>query len=77
MASSDLADGAERVDLLVHEGAPDRELAQDTNATLAEPVELVDLPSPLDTKAAIAAAELIVSSRFHGLVSALSNAVPA
>ncbi|HEX8484906.1 polysaccharide pyruvyl transferase family protein, partial [Sphingomonas sp.] len=65
------------VDLLVHEGAPDRELAQEINATLAEPVELVDLPSPLDTKAAIAAAELIVSSRFHGLVSALSNAVPA
>jgi colanic acid/amylovoran biosynthesis protein len=65
------------VDLLVHEGAPDRELAEEINAALSKPVELVDLPSPLDTKAAIASAELIVSSRFHGLVSALSNAVPA
>jgi colanic acid/amylovoran biosynthesis protein len=63
--------------LLVHEGAPDRQLAAEVNAALATAVEVIDLPSPVDTKAVIAAAEMIVTSRFHGLVSALSSGVPA
>jgi colanic acid/amylovoran biosynthesis protein len=72
-----LAAGGRPVSLLVHEGAPDRVLAAEANALLDTPVEVVDLPSPVDTKAVIAAAEMIVTSRFHGLVSALSSGVPA
>jgi polysaccharide pyruvyl transferase WcaK-like protein len=63
--------------ILVHEGAKDRALAVELNARLAGPAELVDEPSALVTKAVISVAELSVSSRFHGLVSGLSAAVPS
>lgn len=63
--------------ILVHEGIKDQELAAEINASAAEKMEVVDVPSPLDTKALIAASNLIVSSRFHGLVSALAAGVPA
>lgn len=63
--------------LLIHEGVGDRRIAAELNALLDRPVPLIDEPSPLVTKAVIGAAELIVSSRFHGLVSALSAGVPA
>lgn len=63
--------------LVVHEGEKDRRLADELNALLDFPLRVVDLPSPLDTKAVIGAAELIISSRFHGLVSALAAGVPA
>lgn len=63
--------------ILVHEGEKDRRLADELNAMLDTPLTVIDLPSPLDTKAVIGAAELIVSSRFHGLVSALAAGVPA
>jgi colanic acid/amylovoran biosynthesis protein len=63
--------------LLVHEGAGDRRLAMELNALLSRPVEVIDEPSPLVTKAVIGAAHATVSSRYHGLVSALSAAVPS
>lgn len=65
------------VALLVHEGAKDLALAEEVNASLSDAVDIVNAPSPLDTKAIIAAADLLVSSRFHGLVSALANGVPS
>ena len=77
LAVETLAAGGHVAHLLVHEGAPDRALAAEVNARLARPATIVDLPSPVDTKAVIAAAELVVTSRFHGLVSALSSGVPA
>lgn len=63
--------------LLVHEGAGDRRLAVELNALLSRPVDVIDEPSPLVTKAVIGAAYATVSSRYHGLVSALSAAVPS
>ena len=64
--------------ILVHEGVADRKLADEVNARLgAEAIAVVDEGSTLATKAIIASADLIVSSRFHGLVSALSSGVPA
>lgn len=63
--------------LLVHEGVGDRALARDLNATLAEPVDVLDEPSALVTKAIIGAAYATVSSRFHGLISAVSSGVPS
>lgn len=63
--------------LLVHEGAGDRRLAAELNALLSRRIDVIDEPSPLVTKAVIGAAHATVSSRFHGLVSALSAAVPS
>ena len=67
---------------LVHEGAGDRALAEAANAALAgraagPPCEILFSPDPVRTKAIIAAASGVVSSRFHGLVSALSSLTPA
>jgi len=72
-----IARSGRTVDLLIHEGPKDRALADEINAALPEPIAVIDAASPLETKAIIASADLIVSSRFHGLVSALSNAVPS
>jgi len=66
-----------RVVLLVHEGAGDIQLAEKLNRRLSEPLEIINEHSPLVTKAVIGRAALTVSSRFHGLVSALSAAVPS
>ena len=63
--------------ILVHEGAGDRQLAEEVNAVAKRKHLVVDEPSPMVTKAVIAAADLVVSSRFHGLVSALAAGVPA
>ena len=62
--------------ILLHEGANDRRIVDEIKAVVGD-VEVVDLPDALDTKAAIGQSRLIVSSRFHGLVSALSAGVPA
>jgi len=72
-----LARDGGRVQFLIHEGVGDRQLAEEVNASLAAPVPILDETSPLTTKAIIAAAHVVVSSRFHGLVSALSAGVPA
>ena len=63
--------------ILLHEGANDRTIAADLNDGLARPVEIVEFDDALDTKAVISQAYAIASSRFHGLVSALSAGVPA
>lgn len=66
-----------KVMLLVHEGIGDRALARDLNGVLSEPIDILDEPSPLVTKAVIGAAHATVSSRFHGLISAVSSGVPS
>ena len=63
--------------VVVHEGSQDRMFADQINARLTTPLRVVDESSVLITKALIAAADLIVSSRFHGLVSALAAGVPS
>jgi hypothetical protein len=70
------ADGRDPV-ILIHEGRGDRAIAEALNSNLSRPLEVVDIPSALTTKAVIGASDLVVSSRFHGLVSALSNGVPS
>lgn len=65
------------VSILLHEGRRDRVIADAINDELATKLPIVNAASALDTKAIIANADLIVSSRFHGLVSALSNGVPS
>lgn len=63
--------------VLVHEGSQDRGLADELNTLLERPAEVVEEPSALVTKAIISVAEIAVSSRYHGLVSALSSSVPS
>lgn len=65
------------VAILVHEGEQDLGLAQVIQTKMAVPVPIVVPRSALETKALISTADLIISSRFHGLVSALSSGVPA
>jgi colanic acid/amylovoran biosynthesis protein len=65
-----------RAVMLVHEGDGDRHIAGAVNASLNEKAQIIDEASPLDLKAVIGAADVVVSSRFHGLVSALSAGVP-
>lgn len=72
-----LAETGREVLIVVHEGARDRALAEALNAELPRPIEIIDEPSALHTKALIAASDIVVSSRFHGLVSALAGGVPA
>lgn len=62
--------------LLNHEGERDRAVINAINAALVTPVEVVDPKDPLKIKAVIKNAEVVISSRFHGLVSALSQGVP-
>ena len=63
--------------LLVHEGAGDLAIAHKVNALLAAPVPVVSDLTALETKALIAKAAALVSSRFHGLVSGLAAGVPS
>lgn len=63
--------------LLVHEGKKDLELAQKINTLLDASVPVYQYPDAKDIKGIISTAQFVISSRFHGLVSALSQGVPA
>lgn len=62
--------------LLNHEGADDGELARKIQTVSEMPVEVVDGLNALEVKGLISTAYLVVSSRFHGVVSALNSCVP-
>lgn len=62
--------------LLNHEGAQDLVICQQINTRLSQPLEIVVEPHPEKVKGYIKEAQLIVCSRFHGCVSALSQAIP-
>jgi colanic acid/amylovoran biosynthesis protein len=63
--------------LLLHEGERDVELAGRIREGLGEPIRVVQRADPLELKAIIGACDFVVGSRYHGLVSALSQGVPA
>lgn len=77
MATKRMQDASHRPFILVHEGEPDRRLAQELNEVLKVPLDVIDEPSALVTKAVIGVCALSVSSRFHGLVSGVAAAVPS
>lgn len=62
---------------LIHEGADDRALIEQLNRRVSPQVEILEVESAIHTKAVISRAQLIIASRFHGIVSALSSGVPA
>jgi colanic acid/amylovoran biosynthesis protein len=62
--------------LLVHEGADDERLAREISAASGG-IPVVKEDDPLKLKGMLGASRAVVASRFHALVSALSQGVPA
>ncbi len=59
--------------ILIHEGSADMSIAR----SLGSAVEIIALEDPMQTKAVLANSKAVISSRYHGLVSALSSGVPS
>ncbi|MAG66514.1 MAG: hypothetical protein CMK74_11685 [Pseudomonadales bacterium] len=75
-----LLESGHKVVILNHEGLRDEKLAKDITATInsaTSEIETLSIDDPLETKYVLSRAKCIVSSRFHGLVSALSSGVPS
>jgi colanic acid/amylovoran biosynthesis protein len=63
--------------ILLHERKHDEKLASRIQGESPTPVNAVYEPDPLRIKGIISTCSFVVSSRFHGLVNALSQGVPA
>lgn len=62
--------------LLIHEGQGDAALANKIKTLVGIDLPIVQPSNAEQVKQAIGASKLVVSSRFHGLVSALSQKIP-
>lgn len=62
---------------LIHEGERDLFLAQDVNKKYTLNVDIIKEEDPLLVKGIIGQVKGLVTSRFHGLVSGLSQSVPS
>lgn len=63
--------------LLNHEGIKDEELAHKCKERIGGGIEVVTGLNALEVKGLISSAYLVVTSRFHGLASALNSGVPS
>lgn len=63
--------------LLNHEGVADEELAYRCKESIGNEIMVVTGLNALEVKGLIASAYIVVTSRFHGLASALNSCVPA
>jgi colanic acid/amylovoran biosynthesis protein len=61
---------------LIHEGDKDLKLAEEVNGLFNLDVPILKEDNPLHVKGLIGNSVAVVTSRFHGLVSALAQAVP-
>ena len=61
---------------LIHEGMKDQQLAEDVNKRFSKSIKIIKEDDPLKVKGIIGACKGVITSRFHGLVSALSQGVP-
>jgi colanic acid/amylovoran biosynthesis protein len=62
--------------LLNHEGKGDEQLAYECKNRIGDDIEVVTGLNALEVKGMIASAYVVVTSRFHGLASALNSCVP-
>lgn len=62
--------------LLNHEGKRDEKLAYECKQKIGDGIEVVTGLNALEVKGMIASAYVVVTSRFHGLASALNSCVP-
>lgn len=63
--------------ILNHEGKGDEELAYQCSDKFNSKIEVVSGLNALDTKGLISSAYVVITSRFHGLASALNSCVPS
>lgn len=63
--------------LLNHEGKQDENLALKCKRSLGDSIEVVTDLNGLEVKGLISTAYMVVTSRFHGLASALNSCVPS
>jgi polysaccharide pyruvyl transferase WcaK-like protein len=61
---------------LIHESEMDRIIALKINEMLEKPVSIIEVEDPLEVKGIIGESFAVITSRFHGLVSALSQSIP-
>jgi polysaccharide pyruvyl transferase WcaK-like protein len=61
---------------LIHEGERDVKIAESANSAFSEPLTIIRPSDPLEIKGIISASRFIICSRFHGVVSALSQGIP-
>jgi colanic acid/amylovoran biosynthesis protein len=62
---------------LIHEGKRDEELAREAVRQFRHDVPIIMEENPLKIKGIIGGCNAVVSSRYHGLINALSQGVPA
>lgn len=68
------ADGMHTI-MLNHEGAADQRVCDAINQELEHSIEIICEPNPIKVKGVIGRCKLVMCSRFHGCVSALSQGV--
>lgn len=61
---------------LIHEGQSDSTIAEKINQHLTNKLPVIKEDNPLFVKGIIGASKAVITSRFHGLVSCLSQAIP-
>ncbi|AXJ01720.1 colanic acid/amylovoran biosynthesis protein [Cyclonatronum proteinivorum] len=61
---------------LIHEGEGDRRIAEQLNAGLAQPLDIVAHSDPRVLKGVLGQSYAVVSSRYHAVIGALSQGVP-
>ena len=69
-------DSGRPIYLLNHEGKRDEQLAHECKQRIGNGIEVVTGLNALEVKGMIASAYVVVTSRFHGLASALNSCVP-
>jgi colanic acid/amylovoran biosynthesis protein len=72
-----LLDQNQKPFILIHEGVNDLMLAEQINEAVGGKIPIIQESDPLKIKGIIGACEGTIGSRFHGLVSALSQGVPS
>lgn len=63
--------------LLIHEGSQDLALAERIQRDLEIPIPIVRETDPCRIKGILGLCSFVISSRYHGLISALSQGIPA
>ena len=63
--------------ILIHEGIKDRQLAEKIRNCVDYDLPVITEENPLKIKGILGACEATIGSRFHGLVSALSQGIPS